>query len=207
MIVCPVKNCGRKCKDVNSLRMHLFKDHYRRHLACTLADLALLIRAQPLKFVKPVKLPEPNVKVAETENDLGDVAALRGMMSNPIYAGLGPYPRLISDDDWIRVAVMEIEELGPEQFLVNLLFVLRDAIGDYETFYQEWESKKHKFSGEGKVRKREVAKLTAEISEAIGQHIKLCPLFPSEIIKALENNYEITVEARELARKPKEASA
>jgi hypothetical protein len=54
---------------------------------------------------------------------------LRGILTNPIYAGLGPYPQIIADEVYIAAAARLIREQGPEQFLVNLLAVLREALG------------------------------------------------------------------------------
>jgi hypothetical protein len=50
---------------------------------------------------------------------------IRGLICNPIYAGVGPYPRMVSDEVWIGAAAKLIREEGPEQFLVNMLYVLR----------------------------------------------------------------------------------
>jgi hypothetical protein len=44
---------------------------------------------------------------------------------NPIYAGIGPYPALIDDKTWVRAARKMIDRDGAEQFLVNLLYLLR----------------------------------------------------------------------------------
>jgi hypothetical protein len=52
------------------------------------------------------------------------------MIANPVYAGLGPFPPLVDDEQWVRAAVKAIEEDGAEQFLVNLLFVLRATFGE-----------------------------------------------------------------------------
>jgi hypothetical protein len=46
---------------------------------------------------------------------------------NPIYTGVGPFPRMVEDDAWVRARVKLIEEEGTEQFLVNLLFTLREC--------------------------------------------------------------------------------
>jgi hypothetical protein len=56
--------------------------------------------------------------------------AVRGIVVNPIYAGIGPYPRLVQDDAWDRACARMIEEEGAEQVLVNLLYVLRECLGD-----------------------------------------------------------------------------
>ena len=57
---------------------------------------------------------------------------IRGLICNPIYAGVGPFPRMIPDEVWIGAAAKLIREEGPEQFLVNMLHVLRrsfEALG------------------------------------------------------------------------------
>ena len=53
---------------------------------------------------------------------------VRGLVSNPLYAGIGPYPALVTDEQWVRAAKQAIREVGTEQFLVNLLAVLRTCL-------------------------------------------------------------------------------
>lgn len=55
------------------------------------------------------------------------MAEVRGMICNPIYAGLGPFPQMVTDEEWVAVAAMFIKKEGTEQFLVNLLHVLRQT--------------------------------------------------------------------------------
>ena len=74
-------------------------------------------------------LPKPNVKYSTTPGDTSE-AILRGLISNPVYVGVPPYPRLISDKAWVKAALELIEEEGAEQFLVNLLYMLRNSIVD-----------------------------------------------------------------------------
>jgi hypothetical protein len=47
------------------------------------------------------------------------------MVCNPIYAGVGPFPQLIPDEEWVAAAAQSIKKEGAEQFLVNMLYVLR----------------------------------------------------------------------------------
>ena len=54
-------------------------------------------------------------------------AAIKGILVNPIYTGVGPFPRLVEDAAWVRACAKLIEEEGPQQFLVNLLYVLREC--------------------------------------------------------------------------------
>ena len=53
--------------------------------------------------------------------------AVKGILVNPIYAGVGPYSRMIEDEAWVRGCRKLIEEDGAEQFLVNLLYALRES--------------------------------------------------------------------------------
>jgi hypothetical protein len=56
--------------------------------------------------------------------------AVRGMVTNPIYAGVGPYPRMVEDDAWVQACARLIEDEGAIQFLVNLLFVLGESFDE-----------------------------------------------------------------------------
>jgi hypothetical protein len=55
-------------------------------------------------------------------------AAVKGILVNPIYAGVGPFPQLVEDEAWVRARAKLIEEEGAEQFLVNLLHILRECL-------------------------------------------------------------------------------
>jgi hypothetical protein len=74
-------------------------------------------------------LPAPNVVVARAGARLDELPpeAVRGILVNPIYTGVGPYPRLVEDAAWVRACAKLIEEEGAQQFLVNLLHVLREC--------------------------------------------------------------------------------
>ena len=83
------------------------------------------------KRVKRKKLPKPNATFRSNDAP-GDItpAQIRGMICNPVYAGLGPYPGLVSDEEWVAAAKAAIKEDGAEQFLVNLLHVLRETFAE-----------------------------------------------------------------------------
>ena len=72
-------------------------------------------------------MPTPNVIVANPLDQLSP-EAVRGMLINPIYTGVGPFPRLVEDAVWVRACAKLIEQEGSEQFLVNLLYVLRECL-------------------------------------------------------------------------------
>lgn len=74
-------------------------------------------------------LPAPNVLVtrAGTPPEQFSPEAVKGILVNPIYTGVGPFPRLVEDAAWVRACAKLIEQEGPQQFLVNLLYVLREC--------------------------------------------------------------------------------
>ncbi len=76
----------------------------------------------------PVRpLPPVTVEIATGGRHTWTEAAVRGTICNPIYAGVGPYPQMIEDEMWVRAAAKMIEQEGVEQFLVNMLHVLRQS--------------------------------------------------------------------------------
>jgi hypothetical protein len=74
-------------------------------------------------------LPAPNVRCRRS-GSTGEFTAeeVRGCLANPVYAGLGPFPQLVPEAQWVGAAAWGIRADGPEQFLVNLLFVLRQSL-------------------------------------------------------------------------------
>ena len=75
-------------------------------------------------------LPAPNVVVARAGMPPNQLSpeAVKGILVNPIYTGVGPFPRMVEDAAWVRACAKLIEEEGAQQFLVNLLFVLRECL-------------------------------------------------------------------------------
>jgi hypothetical protein len=72
----------------------------------------------------------PNVVVARSGTPMQELSpeAIKGILVNLIYTGVGPFPRLVEDAAWVRPCAKLIEEEGPQQFLVNLLYVLRECL-------------------------------------------------------------------------------
>lgn len=79
-------------------------------------------------------MPLPNVSVPESGDDPSKfgAAGIKGMIVNPIYAGIAEFPKLIPDEQWVAAASRVLDEDGPDQFLVNLLYVLRRTFGCVE---------------------------------------------------------------------------
>ena len=59
-----------------------------------------------------------------TEQDVKDIVC------NPIYAGVPPFPAILSEEEWIRVAKKAIEVDGVETFLKTMLTRLRATYAD-----------------------------------------------------------------------------
>ncbi|MHC1767026.1 MAG: hypothetical protein AB9869_22450 [Verrucomicrobiia bacterium] len=77
---------------------------------------------------KPLPKPNATMKLGGSSVQNFTEEEVRGMIANPIYAGIGPYPQLIPDEQWVRCAAKAIAQDGAEQFLVNMLHVLRQAM-------------------------------------------------------------------------------
>lgn len=73
-------------------------------------------------------IPSANVTVKQSgDNTEWTEEQIRGVICNPIYAGIGPFPSYVSDEEWIKCATIQISNEGAEQFLVNLLYELREC--------------------------------------------------------------------------------
>jgi hypothetical protein len=63
-----------------------------------------------------------------TPPDTWSRAEARGVAINPIVTGIGQHPRSISDEDWVLSCERDIQETGLDQFLTDLLHILRLTI-------------------------------------------------------------------------------
>lgn len=48
-------------------------------------------------------------------------SAVRDMLTNPVYTGMGPYPAIIRDEDWLDANTKLIEEDGSEVVIRSIL--------------------------------------------------------------------------------------
>lgn len=71
-------------------------------------------------------LPKPTARL-RLSGSSGAITAeeMRSMVCNPIYAGVRPFPAIVTDEQWVTAGARMIRKEGAEQFLVNLLAVLR----------------------------------------------------------------------------------
>lgn len=86
----------------------------------------------PKTFKRPDQkpLPKPNVDLTASEDGQMTAEKVRAMFCNPLYAGItANFPKLVDDETWIRAAAQAIREHGSEQWLVNMLYVLRESLG------------------------------------------------------------------------------
>jgi len=72
--------------------------------------------------------PVPHVVVLPQDSARFPIGMAEAAICNPIYAGIPPYPPLVSDEEWIAAARRAIEQKGIEQFLANMLYLLRLAM-------------------------------------------------------------------------------
>lgn len=81
-------------------------------------------------MAKEKDLPKPTVDMNVTAGDMTE-QNVRAMLCNPIYAGIADYPPVIDDEQWIRAASKAIKDDGAEQWLVNMLHVLRASLAGH----------------------------------------------------------------------------
>ena len=54
------------------------------------------------------------------------------IVANPLYVGIGPFPKVIEEEIWISCAVQTIKDHGVKRFLSVMLQSLRKSFGDWE---------------------------------------------------------------------------
>lgn len=54
---------------------------------------------------------------------------VKKMITNPIYAGIAGYPKIIEDEKWIEAGVIMVEEEGMENYLELVFENLKEAFG------------------------------------------------------------------------------
>jgi hypothetical protein len=73
-------------------------------------------------------MPKVHWPDLRTPPDTWSRAEARGVAINPIVTGIGRHPRSISDEDWVLSCERDIQEIGLDQFLTDLLHILRLTI-------------------------------------------------------------------------------
>ncbi len=71
---------------------------------------------------------KPNVKIRDDNGQLTE-EVVRGIITNPVYAGVGEYERIISDQLWLEANKVALEEDGVEQYLTNLIYCVEQSFG------------------------------------------------------------------------------
>ena len=76
-----------------------------------------------------LRLPLPNVEsiLAARGPEAYGPEHVFGVVHDPVFAGAGPFPPVVTDERWVATARSLIREEGETQFLVNLLCVLRES--------------------------------------------------------------------------------
>lgn len=59
-------------------------------------------------------------------------AMVRGMLLNPVYAGVGAREATVSHEMWVKAATQTLGDEGAAQTLVNILYLLRQTFGHIE---------------------------------------------------------------------------
>lgn len=65
---------------------------------------------------------------------------VRGILVNPVYAGIGPFKRVVSDEIWIKAFQKVMQEIGTEVALTAMLRELRESFPEDEP---DWAGARH----------------------------------------------------------------
>lgn len=87
-------------------------------------DLAAFVASLNLP---EIALPTANVTIPRA-GDRWTGEGVAGMLCNPIYAGVAPYPALVDEKTWISSAQITLKKVSIEQFFVNMLYALRVSL-------------------------------------------------------------------------------
>jgi len=51
-----------------------------------------------------------------------------GIICNPVCAGIPPFPAIVDDKTWIASGVQMVENVGLRQYLVDVLYELKQSV-------------------------------------------------------------------------------
>lgn len=57
--------------------------------------------------------------------------ALKEMITHPVYAGMGPYPAIVKDEQWLEANTRLIGEAGAKAVLESILARFRETFPDF----------------------------------------------------------------------------
>ena len=70
-------------------------------------------------------IPKPTVRPATGSS--WEAPDVRAVLCNPVNVGLGPFQQAVPEDLWLKAAEKQVAEYGAEQYLVNVLFMLKES--------------------------------------------------------------------------------
>ncbi len=84
------------------------------------------------KYVSPQRIfAQPPGFTDEFLQIVTDPNVAWSLFGNPLYTGVADFPRLMRDERWLRGASLLMAEAGIEQYLVNMLYLMRRSIRDW----------------------------------------------------------------------------
>ena len=64
--------------------------------------------------------------------------SVEDIICNPIYVGIGPYPALITDEQWSEAGTIAIKQYGLERYMANVLDCVEMAFGEPFPEREQW---------------------------------------------------------------------
>jgi hypothetical protein len=77
------------------------------------------------------EVPLPNVSYQgdrDWNEDGWNEQMVGGIICNPVYAGIPPFPAAVDEQAWIAAGVQMVKNVGLRQYLVNVLYQLKRSI-------------------------------------------------------------------------------
>lgn len=75
-----------------------------------------------------VPLPDVSYPGDRDWNEQWNEGMVGGIICNPVYAGIPPFPAVVDDKTWIAAGVKMVEADGLRQYLINVLYQLKRAM-------------------------------------------------------------------------------
>ena len=120
--------------DVEASGLAQFLTDLLHVLRITIPALPRTVGLQPANIRSDGRKPEVPLPNVAYPGDRGwsegewNEAMIGGILCNPVYAGIPPFPAMVDDQTWINAGVKLAKEIGLRQYLVNLLYQLKNSM-------------------------------------------------------------------------------
>jgi len=103
-----------------------------KHFAAKLSQVDRDLPALSAKYIPPKQIfAHPPGFTDDFLDIVTNPNVMWSLFGNPMYTGIADFTRLSPDERWLRSASLLMREAGIEQYLVNMLYLMRRSIRDW----------------------------------------------------------------------------